>query len=86
MEKFKVSSKTDSAKLAGAIAGAIRGGNEVEMQAVGAGLVNQAIKATAIARGFLSPSGIEIAVVPSFRDVQLHGEERTSIVLEVKKA
>lgn len=86
MEKFKVSSKTDSAKLAGAIAGAIREGNDVEMQAVGAGSVNQAIKATAIARGFLSPSGIEIAVVPSFRDVQLHGEERTSIVLEVKRA
>lgn len=85
MEKFKVGSKTDSAKLAGAIAGAIREGNDVEMQAVGAGSVNQAIKATAIARGFLSPSGIEIAMVPSFRDVQLHGEERTSIILEVKK-
>ncbi len=62
MEKFKVSSKTDSAKLAGAIAGVIRGGNDVEMQAVGAASVNQAIKATAIARGFLSPSGIEIAM------------------------
>lgn len=54
-EVFKVSSKTEPGKLAGAMAGVVRTGGEISIQAIGAGAVNQAIKAVAIARGFLAP-------------------------------
>ncbi|MDO4841182.1 MAG: stage V sporulation protein S, partial [Phoenicibacter congonensis] len=63
---LKVSSKSSPASVAGAIAGMIKDGNPVEIQSVGAGAVNQAIKAIAISRGFLSPVGIEIVCIPSF--------------------
>lgn len=87
MEKFKVTSSTSPGKLAGAIANVIReGGDGIEISAVGAGAVNQTIKAAAIARGYLVPCGTDIVIVPSFKDIQLNGEERTSIVMEVKKA
>ena len=87
MEKFKVTSSTSPGKLAGAIANVIREGSDgIEIAAVGAGAVNQAVKAVAIARGYLVPCGADIVIAPSFKDVQLNGEERTSIVMEVKKA
>lgn len=76
---LKVSSKSSPASVAGAIAGMIKDGVPVEMQAVGAGAVNQAIKAIAISRGFLSPIGIEIACIPSFADIIIDGEYRTAI-------
>ncbi len=76
---LKVSSKSSPASVAGAIAGMVKDGVPVEMQAVGAGAVNQAIKAIAISRGFLSPVGIEIACVPSFADIIIDGEYRTAI-------
>lgn len=63
---LKVSSKSSPASVAGAIAGMVKDGVGVEIQAVGAGAVNQAVKAIAISRGFLSPIGIEIACIPSF--------------------
>ncbi len=53
------------------------------MQAIGAGAVNQAIKAIAIARGFVAPSGIDLVCIPAFVDVQIDGEERTAIKLLV---
>lgn len=87
MEKFKVTSSTSPAKLAGAIANVIReGGDGIEIAAVGAGAVNQAVKAVAIARGYLVPCGADIVIVPSFQDVILSGVEKTSIVMEVKRA
>lgn len=76
---LKVSSKSSPASVAGAIAGMIKDGCNVEIQAVGAGAVNQAIKAIAISRGFLSPVGIEIVCVPSFADIVIDGEYRTAI-------
>ena len=62
----------------------IKDGVAVEMQAVGAGAVNQAVKAIAISRGFLSPVGIEIACVPSFADIIIDGEYRTAIHFSVE--
>lgn len=92
-EKFeigclKVSSKSSPASVAGAIAGMIKDGANVEIQAVGAGAVNQAIKAIAISRGFLSPVGIEIVCIPSFADIVIDGEYRTAIrfVVEPREA
>ena len=81
---LKVSSKSSPASVAGAIAGMVKDGVPVEMQAVGAGAVNQAVKAIAISRGFLSPVGIEIACVPSFADIIIDGEYRTAIHFSIK--
>ena len=76
---LKVSSKSSPASVAGAIAGMIKDGTQVEIQSVGAGAVNQAVKALAISRGFLSPVGIEIVCTPSFADIVIDGEYRTAI-------
>ena len=81
---LKVSSKSSPASVAGAIAGMIKDGVCVEIQAVGAGAVNQAWKAIAISRGFLSPVGIEISCVPSFTDIVIDGEYRTAIRFTVE--
>ena len=74
---LRVSSRSSPASVAGAIAGMIKDGSPVEIQAVGAGAVNQAVKAIAISRGFLSPIGIEIVCVPSFADIVIDGDYRT---------
>lgn len=81
---LKVSSKSSPASVAGAIAGMVKDGVLVEIQAVGAGAVNQAVKAIAISRGFLSPIGIEIVCVPSFADIVIDGEYRTAIRFAVE--
>lgn len=81
---LKVSSKSSPASVAGAIAGMVKDGVPVEMQAVGAGAVNQAIKAIAISRGFLSPVGIEISCIPSFADIIIDGEYRTAIHFAIR--
>lgn len=81
---LKVSSKSSPASVAGAIAGMIKDGSHVEIQSVGAGAVNQAVKAIAISRGFLSPVGIEIVCVPSFADIVIDGEYRTAIRFSVE--
>ena len=83
METLRVSSKSKPNTVAGAIAGVIREQGQVELQTVGAGALNQAIKAIAIARGFLAPSGIELVCVPSFSDIDIEGNERTAIRLLV---
>lgn len=83
MELLKVSSKSNPNSVAGALAGIMREKGTVEIQAIGAGALNQSIKAIAIARGFLSPSGIDIVCIPSFSDVVIDGEERTAIKLTV---
>ena len=84
MDALKVSSKSSSNAVAGALAGVIRENGAAEIQAVGAGALNQAIKAIAIARGFLAPSGIDIVCVPAFADIMIDGEERTAIKLIIE--
>ena len=85
MEILKVAAKSRSTSVAGAIAGVIRESGHAEVQAIGAGAVNQAIKAVAIARGYLEEDGIEIVCVPSFVEVVIGSQERTAIKLVVKK-
>jgi stage V sporulation protein S len=84
LDILRVASGSDPNKVAGALAGTIREHNEAEMQTVGAGALNQAIKAMAIARGFLAPSGIELVAWPSFIDIEIDGNERTAIRLSVR--
>lgn len=79
MEILKVSSKSNPNSVAGALAGVIKDNGEVEIQAVGAGAINQAVKAIAIARGFVAPSGKDLACIPAFADINIKGEERTAI-------
>ncbi len=84
MDVLKVSAKSNPNSVAGALAGVIREKGTVEMQAIGAGAINQAIKAIAIARGFVAPSGIELVCIPAFTDIIIDGEERTAIKLIVE--
>lgn len=84
METLKVSSKSNPNSVAGALANAFRTNGKVEIQAVGAGALNQAIKAVAIARGFLAPSGKNIVCIPAFADISIEGEERTAIKLIIE--
>ena len=57
---------------------------KVEIQAVGAGALNQSIKAIAIARGFVAPSGKNLVCIPAFSDIAIDGEERTAIKLIIE--
>ena len=83
MEVLKVSTKSNPNSVAGALAAIIKEKNIVEIQAVGAGAINQAVKAIAIARGFVAPSGRDIVCIPAFTDIEIDGEERTAIKLIV---
>ncbi len=84
MEVLKVSSKSSPNSVAGALAGVIRESGVVEIQTVGAGALNQAIKAIAIARGFVAPTGVDLVCSPAFADIEINGEERTAIRLLVE--
>jgi stage V sporulation protein S len=84
VEVLKVSSKSNPNSVAGALAGIVREQGAVEMQTVGAGALNQAIKAVAIARGFIAPSGLELTCIPAFADITINGEERTAIRLLIE--
>ncbi|MCR4425753.1 MAG: stage V sporulation protein S [Firmicutes bacterium] len=84
MEVLKVSAKSNPNSVAGALAGVIRERGGAEVQAIGAGAINQAVKAVAIARGFVAPSGLDLVCVPAFVDVMIDGEERTAIKLIVQ--
>ena len=79
MDIIKVSAKSRSTSVAGAIAGVIREHGRAEVQSIGAGAVNQAIKATAIARGYLTLDGIDVVCIPSFTEVEIDGQERTAL-------
>jgi stage V sporulation protein S len=78
-EVLKVSADSKPKAVAGAIAAVLREKGMVEIQAVGAGAVNQAVKAIAISRGFVAPNGIDLITIPAFTKVQIEGEERTAI-------
>lgn len=84
-ELLKISAKSNPNSIAGALAGIIKDTKKAEMQAIGAGALNQAIKGIAIARGFLAPLGIELICIPAFASVQVEGEEKTGIKLIVKE-
>lgn len=84
MEVLKVSTKSNPNSVAGALAAIIKERNTVEIQAVGAGAINQAVKAIAIARGFVAPSGKDIVCIPAFTDIEIYGEERTAIKLIIQ--
>lgn len=84
MEVIKVSASSRSTAVAGAIAGVIRDQRRAEVQAIGASAVNQAVKAIAIARGYLSLDGIDIVCVPSFTEVEIDGNERTAVRITVQ--
>ena len=84
MELIKVAANSRSTAVAGAIAGVIREKGRVDVQAIGAGAVNQAVKATAIARGYLELDGIDIVCVPSFAEVDIDGQERPAVRLAVE--
>ncbi len=81
MEVLKVSSRSAPNSVAGAIASVMKEKSAVEVQAVGAGAANQAIKAIAIARGYLAPVGIDLVCIPAFANVVIDGEDRTAIRL-----
>lgn len=84
MEPLKVSSRSSPNAVAGALAGVLRENGTAELQVVGAGALNQAIKAIAIARGFVAPGGLDLICVPAFTDIRINGEERTAIKLLVE--
>jgi len=79
MDVVKVSARSRSTAVAGAIAGVVREHGRAEAQAIGAGAVNQAIKAIAIARGYLALDGIDVVCIPAFVEVDIEGQERTAI-------
>ncbi len=79
MEELKVSSKSDPKAVAGALAAVIREKKKAELQAVGAGAVNQTIKAIAISRGYVAPNGMDLIMIPAFAEIEIDGEERTAI-------
>ena len=86
MEILKVSSKSNPSKVAGAIANIFREKGSLEVQTVGAGALNQAVKAVGVARGYLSPSGINLVCIQAFTDIEIDGKEKTAIklILEAK--
>ena len=84
METLKVSTRSNPNSVAGAIAGALRSSGAVEIQVVGAGALNQAIKAVAIARGYVVASGIDLVCIPTFADIEIDGEQRTAIRLAIE--
>jgi len=84
MDIIKVSSTSRSTAVAGAIAGVVREHGRAEVQAIGAGAVNQATKAVAIARGYLALDGIDVISIPSFTEVDIDGKERTALRILVE--
>jgi stage V sporulation protein S len=83
MDVIKVSANSRTSAVAGAIAGVIRDHKHAEVQAIGAGAVNQAIKALVLAVGYLSADGIKIVTVPEFADITIGDKVRTAIKLVI---
>jgi stage V sporulation protein S len=80
---LKVASSSNPSSVAGALVKNMQEGKEVELLAVGAGAINQAVKAVAIARGYVSPQGVDITVKPGFEDVEIEGNKKTAVKLIV---
>jgi stage V sporulation protein S len=81
---IRVAAQSRSTAVAGAIAGVVREQDRADVQAIGAGAVNQAVKAIAIAIGFLALDGLDMVCIPSFTDVYIGGLERTAIRIAVE--
>lgn len=79
MEVLKVSSSSNPKSVAGALAAVLREEGKAEIQAIGAGAVNQTIKAIAIARGYVAPNGLDLIMIPAFTEIEIDNEERTAI-------
>jgi len=84
VEILKVSAKSNPKSVAKALALLLRREGKAELHAVGAGAVNQAVKAAAIARGLVAPNGIDAVVIPAFMDLEIDGEEKTGVKLIVQ--
>ena len=83
MPVLKVSAASNPKSVAGALAAVIREQGSADMQAVGAGAVNQSMKAIAIARGYLAPAGINLVAIPSFAEIEIDGQEKTALHFRV---
>lgn len=83
METLKVSGTSDPKSVAGAIAAVVRDEGEVELQAIGAGAINQTVKAIAISRGYVAPIGLDLIMVPEFIEIEIDDEVRTAIKFTV---
>lgn len=84
MNIIKVSAQSRTSAVAGAIAGIMRDVHRAEVQAIGAGAVNQAIKAVVIAKGYLAEEGVDIVCTPSFVEIMIGDQERTAVRLLVE--
>ena len=84
MDVLRISTKSNPNSVAGAIAGLIKEKGKAEMQAIGAGALNQAVKAVAIARGFVAPAGVDLVCIPAFAEVEVEGENRTGMKLIIE--
>jgi stage V sporulation protein S len=85
VQVLKVSARSQPSMLAGAIAGVLRSGDVAQLQAIGAGAVNQAVKAIATARTYLEADDIDLMCIPAFTQVELEGEQRTAISIRVEQ-
>ncbi|MGD2049091.1 MAG: stage V sporulation protein S [Chloroflexota bacterium] len=84
MSVIKVSARSRTASVAGAIAGVVRESGRAEVQAIGAGAVNQSVKAIAIATGYLAEEDVHVVCVPQFAEVMIDEQERTAIKILVE--
>jgi stage V sporulation protein S len=84
MDVIKVKANSRTAAVAGAIAGVVREHHRAEVQAIGAGAVNQAVKALVLAKGYLAEDGIPVVCIPEFVDVDIEGKIRTAVKLVVE--
>ncbi|MBE0686637.1 MAG: stage V sporulation protein S [Anaerolineaceae bacterium] len=84
MDVIKVKANSRTAAVAGAIAGVVREHHRADVQAIGAGAINQAVKALVLATGYLAEDGINVVCIPEFVDVDIEGKVRTAIKLSVE--
>lgn len=84
MDIIKVSGTSRTSAVAGAIAGVVRENKRAEVQAIGASAINQAVKAMALARGYLTNDGYDVVFIPEFVDVQIEDKVRTAIKFTVE--
>jgi stage V sporulation protein S len=84
MDIIKVKANSRTAAVAGAIAGVVREHKRADVQAIGAGAVNQAVKAMVLAKGYLAEDGIAVVCIPEFVDVDIEGKVRTAIKIVVE--
>ncbi len=85
VEVLKVSTNSNPKMVAGAVAAVLRNGSNVEIQVIGAGAVNQAIKSIIIARGYVAPNGIDLIVIPAFEQIEVNSEVKTAVKLIIER-